>query len=269
MKRFCLLFIVVVSVMITSVAMADDADLNWVGGKAIEEFENNWRTPLYGCYSIVGGFVNTMNSYNDSVRKFYTTLIYPDHFYGGTDGGTSGVDSVDVFIVCTHGGAWRNPSLFTQTMYNYETRATSDFMRMGDNGRRLSIYSTFSCETMSSYTNSWSDMEERWLDVFQGGLRIATGFWGKEYPGYSTGAGTKYAQELHSANKTILDAWMDAADDYSANTPKVMATGNDLGRVVCASRLVYMKLSNYRNYTRLSDSDNLYLCTHAISETAN
>ena len=263
---FNLLFI------IATISIPVQGDDHWVGAKSTNDYEDNpntgdpWFQESDYRDAICGRFVNKMDDYNDSVRKFWTGLNGAKWRYveGSGDETGYGVDNVDIHMTCTHGGAWGpdpaegRPATFTLVMWDYGERAFSYQMRLGDGGRKLELFAVYGCLTMAVDTHTWT----RWSPVFKGGLKYAAAFWGSSYP--SSGAqntGRTYAEKLHGSGYSLRYAWLDSMDDYSGNQPGVMASGTNTSN--CSTRRANMNLSNFRNASvmpRLRDSSVGKIC---------
>ena len=268
LKIGCTLFLLTAAA--TAAFAAPNPNLHWVGAKSEDYYQDEWLQTLIGNDEICGGFVNRMNNYSDSTRIYWTGLGAVSPFHEGTDGGATGLDAVDIFMVCTHGGAAYSPLRFVLAIYYKYQLANSNLMKLGNNDRGLSIFTAFSCETMNGST---SEVHSRWLPIFQGGLRIAAGVYGDVSPKQPATFGTDFANQLHASNKTITSAWLDTMDDYfSEVSPRVVSSGDwryahEFNRTdSCFNRIGNMKLNNYKNYPRLTDSTYLAICTTEVTD---
>ncbi|MBQ9816749.1 MAG: hypothetical protein IJM59_04710 [Proteobacteria bacterium] len=267
LKIGCTLFLLTAA---ATAAFADpNPNLHWVGAKSDDNYENNWQQSISGHDAICGGFVNQMNSYSDSTRIYWTGLGVVERYHDGTDGSSGGLDTVDISMVCTHGGAFDSPLRFILSLYYKYQVASSIHMKFGNNNRGLSIFTTYSCHTMDG--NS-SEVQARWLPLFQGGLRIAAGIYDYSHPVTSQTFGTTFANQLHASNKTILSAWLDTADDYLFDIPRITSSGDwryahEFNRTdSCFNRIGNMKLSNYKTYPRLTDPTYLAICATEVTD---
>jgi hypothetical protein len=201
-----------------------------------------------------------MDDYSDVDRKFWTNLHGARWRYidGSGDYYGYGVDNVNIHLTCTHGGAWSSPDRFTVVMWDEDVRAFSTEMRLGDDGRKLGIYAAYSCSTMNDDGSIWN----RWSPVFKGGLKYASAFWGAAWSANGAkNTGKSYAEKLHTSGYALKYAWLDSMDDYTGNTPAIMASGTSSTN--CSSRRNNMTWSNYKNdttYPRLRDSSVTNLC---------
>lgn len=237
--------VVVLTSLITISALYAD---NWVGAKSQDQFESGWLSASTYRHMTCGNFVNKMDSYSDSTRQYWTEIKGAKWRYleGDGEGYGYGIDNVDIYMNCSHGGISGNS--FTIAMWDENDLVYSSQMRLGDDGRGLSIYTSYDCGQMNP-SSGWST---RWSYLFKGGLRYASAFWGSSYNSEDTQYfGRHYAENLHNG-LSLKYAWLNAMDDYAGNTPAVMATG--ISSSSCDSRLSNMNWSNYKNYERYRDN---------------
>jgi hypothetical protein len=265
MKKTSILFLICA----ISFSLPTYSDPHVVGARHQNTFEvdpntgDPWRDESNYRDDICGGFVVKMTDYSDVDDWWFVGDLYNANseayfIEGWADASTFGVDNTDIHMTCTHSGAWGpdpasgRPAAFTMVMYHRGTRAFSHQMRLGDDARKTELFVLYGCESMKpdDYITT------RWRPVFEGGLKYAASFWGAAYP--NSGAknlGKTYAKKLHESGYSFRYAWLDSIDDYSGNTPAVMATGQNTDN--CYSRLGNMNLSNFRNASvmpRIRDS---------------
>ena len=249
-------------------AYADDD--TWVGARSDNTYQNTWQSTVSGHDNICGGFYSKMGTYTNVVQKGWFGLSYGTEFLEGSDDSTYGVDNHDFFMVCTHGGAWSNPDRFVQSMYYQGYNIYSTDMRLGDDGRGLSLFASFSCDIMTPNSTTSTNMWNRWQSVFKGGLRIASGFMTSAYSGASMGYGTRYAEEMHVSGRTLAQAWNYVMDDYQYQTPTSMVTQYTCSNCndylyACGWRMNAMTSSNYKNYPKLVDSSVSTFCYYYVA----
>ena len=242
---------------------------NWIGARSDDSYQNTWQNTVPGLDAICGGFASKMNTYADSQKKFWAGLGNGDAFEEGTDDMTYGVDTVDLFMVCTHGRLWYNPDRFSLAMWYENDRAFSNDMLLGDDDRGLSVFSAYSCSLMNVTSTTSTNMWNRWHPVFSGGLRAATGFATEAYA-WSNDAGTNYAEELHVSGRAIARAWVYTMEVHDSHKPTAVYTqktyGTDPMLYGCGARLNYMTLANYTTFPKLADNDISTFCYYTISE---
>jgi hypothetical protein len=225
--------------------------------KASETFEDEWQKELSSSFEVCFNFSDRMADYSDTCRKDKTALKnerlrFVDN--SGVEDNDKGLDTVDIIMVCTHGGAWDD--VFTIVMWDNNTRVFSDEMRLGDDGRGLSIYTSYTCNIMKPDEDIWN----RWEKIFKGGLKYASAFWeASKHGSAAKGLGEKYANLLHGSGATLKYSWLDAMDDYTGNTPAVMASGVSVEH--CEMRRDTMLWSNFKNsFNRFRDSEVKNVC---------
>ena len=242
---------------------------NWVGARSDDSYQYTWQNTVPGVDAICGGFASKMNTYADSQKKFWAGLGDGSAYEEGTDDGTYGADTVDLFMSCTHGGVASNPDYFIIAMWYQNDFVYSNDMRLGDDDRGLSVFSAYSCSLMNVTSTTSTNMWNRWHPVFSGGLRAATGFATEAYA-WSNDAGTNYAEELHVSGRAIARAWVYTMDDYYLHKPTAVYTqksySTDPMLYGCGARLNYMTLANYTTYPKLADNDISTFCYYTISE---
>lgn len=238
-----------------------------------------WKINIDQSDTLVGNFGNTMAQYGS--WSYWYNVVGKAYYWEDTgDQATNSLETVDLFFTMTHGQAGphtdniagvcptpadadpADPTIHaTWSMWNYRQRARSEYMRLGDEGKGLSFFVAYACETLKLDQYVWN----RWGNIFKGGLRMSMGFaetttWCAPYTCPAQFQhGTRFANYL-GAGQTVSNAWLNAFDDNDGHTfhPAAMATGtNDTD---CANRRDSMTWTNFRNYPRIRDSSIGYVC---------
>jgi hypothetical protein len=236
----------------TSAAALDSSRL--YGTYCQQDFQNDWRPLLSDTWTMCANFNSAMNDL--SPQSFYWSMhgvasLWEDSEDQADDGG---LDTVDLVFISTHGGAWTNPDVATQTMWDQDTRTLSTDWRLGDESRGLSLYATHSCETLMRDEH----ILDRWTSVFDGGLRMVVGSHGDLYT--DTGDGQRFANNMKSG-QLIKDAWANALHGGSPDQDAaVLTTGSDENN--CWARMNSINWSNLTstNTPRLQDNAWQYWC---------
>lgn len=223
-----------------------------------DKFQDPALTKLPNAYSLCSSFNGEMESAH--TKKYYYTLTgiakqlieqTSDHLVGGAD-------TVDLLFIATHGGAWANR--FVLTLHEDGELISSNNMRLGDNANRLSIFATYSCDTMSTVSPNAHAMADRWRPVFRGGLRYAMAghgdlwFYGNKLK--MRRVGKRFAKEMNSGT-TFKSAWsmsvLAPSKKKTRQHPAVLTTG--MSASDASNRRDYMTLKNFENYPRLRDTN--------------
>ncbi|MFZ5892996.1 MAG: DUF6345 domain-containing protein [Myxococcota bacterium] len=224
------------------------------GTHCTESYESNWQAALPGAFTVCSRF-NT-EADNGSIFEFYYDLWNKQFYWHNTgDHADNSLEDVDLFFTLTHGGAI-NSTNAAWAMWNNGALATTSNMRLGDEGRMLSIFAQDSCETLKVDANTWA----RWDSVFAGGLRATVGSHGTLNLGTAEyDVGKVFAQRLN-AGDTIMQAWFVANDTTAFNNQDtaVMYTGTNQSN--CETRRGNMTWNNFGSYSRLRDSSIGYWC---------
>ncbi len=192
----------------------------------------------------------------------------------GTDTASNyGLDSVDLFFECTHGGIYADSSgnqcsanvaniRSRWAMYESESIVDSTSMRLGDDKRGLSVFVNYSCATMQLDACS----STRLYPMFAGGLRVMLGFHGRADGGPNEAVvGWRLAQYLQ-LGWNFPTAWLAAATYLSSdNTAIAMATGTSCSD--CGSRMANMNWTNFRagSFPRVRDGNIGCTCYNAVN----
>lgn len=231
----------------TSIKQALSSKL--VGVHATKYYQSTWLGFLAFQWNMTNNFVNTIDNY-DQVLFYYNLNGKQAYWHDDRDDETS-LDSVDLFFATTHGDIDSNNAKWA--MYNNNVWANSSQMRLGDDGRKLSIFTTYSCRTMTMDDLAW-----RWRSIFRGGLRMACGMHDDAAGGSGMSpVGTYYAVFLQMG--TLVDAWGLATTSIWSLSPAIAATTAN-NSTNCYSRLNTMSWMNYSTKSRYRDSAIGYYC---------
>ena len=196
-----------------------------VGVRCQDDFQNNWNATI-DAYSMCGNnFINTIQS-TDRVDFYFNLHGASVAFnYGDpteTCNGCGGADSVDFFLMNTHGGNWAwNEAVYA--MWDYWSVAWSSLMRLGEAGEQLKVFATYACDTFQTSDGHFID---RWAPAYSGGLKIGVGAHDLVYDGNSQ-KGWEFAARMQNG-EPIGQSWLEAvwyADNN--NHPSVANTGVD------------------------------------------
>lgn len=253
------------------------------GVYAAKSFENGWLGSLAYQWGMSNGFVSAEQSYG-TTKTFYYNLSNNRALYwhDTRDGWTNGLDTVDLFFSTTHGAydwpyqppsgqhwaVWAMYEDHGDTKYPNWTgsAAYSDLMRLGDDSLGLSVFATYSGDTMHVDSYWWT----RWAPIMNGGLRIALGCYGAPTGGSgASSVGQAFADYLEASSGTAYSidyAWMYGLEYVDANAPAAtIATGTGIGMPACSSdcwrRMNDMTWANMKNgsYPRLRNDQSPYV----------
>lgn len=221
------------------------------GTECQEEYQNDWQDELHYVWERCSGFNNELD---DTDTKVYYYDLHGAKSWWENTNDQLGMETVNLLYASTHGGGWATQSVWA--MWDQNQLADSLKMRLGDESNGLSIFSTYSCETLKFNDGKlWTRMGP----VMRGGLRYATGSHDKLYDGITTDeTGEDYADNLQDGD-TIRYAWKDGNSDWATSQDvTVMATGSNKSN--CESRRDGMKWQNYTSYGRLRDGQIGWYC---------
>ncbi len=194
-----------------------------VGVRCQNDFQNNWQNTI-DTYSMCGGnFIPTIR--NSDYVDFYFNLhgASAAFTYGNgaeTCNGCGGADSVDFFLMNTHGGVVDAYNAI-YAMWDQGSFAWTPQMRFGSTGKQLQVFATYACDTFQTSDGHFVD---RWAPAFQGGLKIGLGGHDLVYDGNSQ-KGKEFAGRMQNG-EPIGRAWLEAvwyADND--NHPSMANTG--------------------------------------------
>lgn len=211
-----------------------------------------------------------MDKYQGTADAWYETARNHENRYReGTDGVTRGLDTLDIYLNCSHGGISDAPGIegirWFSMMWANNTYINSPEMRLGNNNRQLKLFLSYDCGQMNPVVLNGYSAAHRWAPVFRGGLKYASAFWDSSWniENESRKYGKNYAIKIH-AGSTFRDAWKQAMTAHEFNTPSVLATGVDCNH--CHDRIDGMKLSNFKDtsgtYRTLRDNQNVCYCQY-------
>jgi hypothetical protein len=215
------------------------------------DFQNSWQVQLDYVWNRCGWFNDELD---DTDSKIFYYNLHGAKWWWETGGDQLTLDNVNLFYASTHGGGWATKSVWA--MWDQNQLADSLNMRLGDEASGLSIFATYSCETLKfSDGKLWTRMGP----IFRGGLRFAAGSHDKLYDGVTTDeTGEDFADNLQKGY-TIKSAWKDGNSDWWADQDAaVMATGTNQAN--CENRRDTMKWQNYTSYPRLRDNQIGWYC---------
>jgi hypothetical protein len=202
-----------------------------VGVRCQSDFQSNYD-PTIDAYSMCSNFINTIRS-TEWLDFYFNLHGAAVAFVSGdpveTCNPCGGADSVDFFLMYTHGGVDSAQSRYA--MWDFQTRAWSGTMRFGDNGQQLKVFATFSCDTLQTSDGHFWD---RMGPAFRGGVKILLGGHDLLYDGQSQ-KGIEFASRMQDG-EAIGQSWLEAvwyADNE--NHPSAAATGVDAND--CQNRL--------------------------------
>ena len=233
------------------IGSVEHSDAARFGAACQREYQNNWQADLDHVWERCSWFNDELD---DTDTKIFYYNLHGAKWWWETGGDQLAHDNVSLLYASTHGGGWSTMSVWA--MWDVNSLAASTNMRLGDEATRLSIFSTYSCETLKFNDDK---MWVRMGPIMRGGLRYATGSHDKLYDGVTTNeTGEDYADNLQKSN-TIKYAWKDANSDWATDQDvTVMATGTDKGN--CESRRDGMKWQNFGSYPRLTDGQVGWYC---------
>ncbi len=176
------------------------------------------------------------------VDYWYDTATNPVH----RDHQATGLDTVDLFFTATHGSADDTNARWSMWQDNWSTG--SEFMRLGDDADRLSIFASYSCHALQWDTKT----VQRWEPVFMGGLRMALGSHDVIHIGAANDwVGSTFADHLHDG-WSIKAAWQSGLSVSSSdNDSAALVTGTN--STDCFYRLDSMTWYNFSSFDRRGD----------------
>ena len=243
---------------------AAPADAGTFGTRCAQKFQNNWQLEvLYGnerCQLLTDQLSQTDTS------MFYASMKGDHNGFTMLDGlpGASGVDSVDLFYVNTHGAAFK--ALYVESddaslaFFEQDAFTQSSSWRFGNNNHKVKVFSQYACETMRLDKHSWN----RWNKAFKGGLYLATGSHDKLYESVTTNeTGEDYAENLQDG-LSVKWAWFDGNADWLADNAVAVYASSSGNVGACVNRLNLMTWQNMNLFGRLLDGNMNRLCASWI-----
>jgi len=225
-----------------------------VGVRCQADFQNNWDPNLANSYAMCSNFIDTIRS-TEWVDFYFNLHGASVDFVSGNAAETcnpcGGANSVDFFLIYTHGGV--DPTQSRYAMWDFKTRAWSGTMRFGAVGQQLKVFATYTCDTLQTSDGHFWD---RMGPAFRGGVKVLLGAHDLLYDG-QTQKGTEFASRMQDG-EPIGQAWLEAvwyADNR--NHPSASATGVDAND--CWNRLG-MNLESVQTTVPLRDGQIGYVC---------
>lgn len=225
-----------------------------VGISSTKYYQYNWLASHDSEWGLISNFRNGMQT-NNSI-KIYSDLSNSENLYWQTSydaDNQRGIENVDLYFAHTHGGS--DAQSVNWGMYESGIWAQSKYMKLGDTGSGLSIFSTYSCNTMMMDGNWWT----QWYPIFSGGLYLASGNNGATYDGSDVSCiGSYYASYLKSG-RTLSDSWLLSNTCASSVTPAmVQSTGTNVNE--CYSRAANMTWLNVKSFARYRNGQVASIC---------
>jgi len=224
-----------------------------VGVRCQNDFENNWANTI-DTYSMCSNFIDTIK--RSEWVDFYFNLHGGQAAFRNGDATETcnpcgGADSVDFFLLFTHGGV--NGNYAAYAMWDFSTFAWSSDLRLGDSGQQVKVFATYACDTLQTSDGHFVD---RMGPAFGGGVKLLLGAHDLLYDGNSQ-KGTEFASRMQDG-EPIGQSWLEAvwyADN--SNHPSAAATGYNADD--CWNRLG-MNLQSVQTSPALRDGDIGYYC---------
>jgi hypothetical protein len=229
------------------------------GVRCEDSFQNGWQVTI-DTHDMCNNFINSVNggagTYFVYGNQFYWDLEHAqaDIQSPGDSSAGRGADSVDFFLVNTHGG--NNSSSAFLAMWDQSIFAYTTNMRLGDNGVQANCFAAYACSTMYTQDNLfWT----RWSAAFSGGVKIVLGAHALVYDD-SEAIGYQFPDGM--LDQSIPNAWEEAVYDVdNNNAPEAAATGANESD--CGNRMAMeqTELDNeYSNFPNLRDSAIGWVC---------
>jgi hypothetical protein len=225
-----------------------------IGLRCQNDFQNNWAATI-DTYGMCTDFMNTIKR-TDWIDFYFNLHGANVAFIDGNGVETcnpcGGADSVDFFLVNTHGGV-ASATQWALGMWDFQSLAWSDAMRFGDGGVQLKVFAMYACDTMRTSDGHFWDRNN---PAFRGGLKIMLGAHDLVYDG-NRQKGTEFASRMQDG-EPIGQAWLEAvwyADN--SNHPSMAATGANADD--CYAR-AGMNLASVSTSAPLRDGQIGYVC---------
>jgi hypothetical protein len=226
-----------------------------------DDFQNNWQPNMSGDGAAhASNFIAQMNACNWTESGYYNLHGAQPYFETTCADCATGIDTVDMQYVVTHGGYDSQRTYWA--MWDVNALARSDHMRLGGGTSLfgpgpyypgLSVLNTHSCFTaVTSDGHAWN----RWYSIFAGGLIIANAAHGSIYSG-NTQEAFEFGVRMENG-EPLGQAWNEAlwyADNR--NGPSTMNTGYYSNGSDCWQRMG-TTLSSFP--TKIRDSNIGYMC---------
>lgn len=226
----------------------------WLFGvRCQQDYQNNWD-PTISAYGMCSKFINGINGSNlDHVGFYYNLHGAQNDIQTTWDTcyNCGGVDSVDFFMLYTHGGIDSSQARFA--MWDSYTRAWTGSMRIGDNGRQAKVLATYACDTLAVSDGNFFN---RWQGVLDGGLKIVVGAYDLLYDGNDQ-KGTEFSSRLEGG-EPVGFAWNEAVW-YADNSNHPLAVATGANSADCTNRR-QANLATALSMPRLQDAAWQYAC---------
>ncbi len=219
------LFVVAGIAMLTTFTSPAAAVSLHFGVRCQSSFQDTWA-PTINVNAACDAFIAQTQAYWP-VDFYFNLHGAQPAFYSGTSSepcnACGGVDSVDFFVMMTHGTiASNNANYAGYAMWDDNSIAWTPSMRFGDSGKQVKVLATFSCDTLK---NGDGLLPSRWGTAFAGGLKLILGAHDLLWDGSDDTAMQDFAINIESP-APIGHSWLDSV--YYANTsnnPTVANTG--------------------------------------------
>jgi hypothetical protein len=195
------------------------------GVRCEDTFQDNWA-PTIDVYGGCDNFISVIETAYPVDFYFNLQGAQPAFEYGNADetcNGCGGVDSVDFFFMSTHGDsniAQVNNAVYA--MWDYQTWASAYQMRLGDSGRQVKAFATFSCDTLY---NADGQFWHRWSNALSGGVKFLFGAHGNLYTDDDDQAMPAFAWYV-VGNDSLGSGWLNGVyDANNDNQPSIANTG--------------------------------------------
>lgn len=237
------------------------------GSRCQGTFQNGWA-PDINVDPICSNFDSQIVTTGGNIVDFYFNLHGGENSlnYGNpseTCDSCGGADSVDFFIMSTHGtiasnnADWAGYAMWDQSCPGGGSPgcfAWTTNMRFGSQGKELKALATFSCDTLKSADGK---LVNRWQSPFSGGLKVVVGGSELLWDDNTDVIGEEFAQ-LMQENFSIGTSWLNAVyNNDNDNNPAVANTGAN--KSACWTRQG-VTLGNLMSESVLRDSQIGYYC---------
>jgi hypothetical protein len=224
-----------------------------VGVRCQNDFENNWANTI-DTYSMCSNFIDTIK--RSEWVDFYFNLHGGQAAFRNGDATETcnpcgGADSVDFFLLFTHGGV--NGNYAAYAMWDFSTFAWSSDLRLGDSGQQVKVFATYACDTLQTSDGHFVD---RMGPAFGGGVKLLLGAHDLLYDGNSQ-KGTESQAACKTESRSASPGSRPSGTRTTPITPPPPATGYNADD--CWNRLG-MNLQSVQTSPALRDGDIGYYC---------
>jgi Family of unknown function (DUF6345) len=226
---------------------------NQYGVRCEDVFQNNWVIGME-VTPACSAFIKQVGSAN---VDFYFNLhgAAPAFEFGNSKESSKswgGVDSVDFFLLATEGGYTSTAAEYA--MWDENSMASTSNMRLGDSGRQVKVFASFTCFT---FMNSDGLFWKRWQYAFRGGLKLGLGGHGLLFDSNESTLGEDFAIYMQEG-ATIGSAWLNAF--YNANSSNETTVGNTGANSTDCWNRQGVTLNNLASESTLRDGQIGYVC---------